>query len=121
MDKPNALREEEKNIYDSALRIYSSIMKWEGTQGHEVYNYFQKNKASDLWLEYIDEDDEPIANDILAYLEIHDDIIFMYKLQDHAYLSHGTTIDALQDRLSDRFPDKRFAITSDTLDETGIL
>ena len=22
----------------------SSIMKWEGTQGHEVYNYFQKNK-----------------------------------------------------------------------------
>ena len=71
--------------------------------------------------EYIDEDDQPIANDILAYLEIHDDIIFMYKLQDHAYLSHGTTIDALQDRLEDRFPDKRFAITSDNLDETGIL
>jgi len=71
--------------------------------------------------EYIDEDDEPIANDILAYLEIHDDIIFMYKLSDHGYLSHGKSIDSLQDRLSDRFPNKRFAITSDNLDETGIL
>ena len=36
LDKPNTLREEEKNIYDSALRIYSSIMKWGGNSLSEI-------------------------------------------------------------------------------------
>jgi len=71
--------------------------------------------------EYIDEDDQPIIDDILAYLEVHDNIIFMYKLKDSSYLSHGVDIVSLQDRLSDRFPNKRFAITAENLDETGIL
>jgi len=55
LDKPNALREEEKNIYDSALRIYSSIMKWGGNslgeieECIEVLEYFEDyEKCKDL-------------------------------------------------------------------------
>jgi hypothetical protein len=69
--------------------------------------------------EYIDEDNQIIVNDILAYLEVHDNIIYMYKLKDNTYLSHGTSIESLQDKLLDRFPNKTFAIALD--DEEGIL
>ena len=71
--------------------------------------------------EYYDEEDQPIGNeDILSYLEVHEDTIFMYDSK-HNYLSHGDTIESLQDRLRDRFPNKRFAITQENIEEIGII
>lgn len=71
--------------------------------------------------EYYDEEGKPIGDkDILSYLEVHDNVFFMYDAK-HNYLSHGDTIEALQDKLRDRFPNKRFAITQDDLEKAGII
>ncbi|CAB4127238.1 hypothetical protein UFOVP84_87 [uncultured Caudovirales phage] len=81
----------------------------------ELYIEWEDNE------EYYDEEDEPIGdNDILSYIEVHDDVFYMYD-EKHTYLSHGDTIELLQDRLRDRFPNKRFAITHDNLEKTGII
>jgi hypothetical protein len=87
----------------------------------------QKFESGELYIEweddeeYYDEEDEPIGKeDILSYLEVHDDIIFMYDSK-HNYLSHGNTIESLQDRLIERFPNKRFAITDENLKEIGLI
>ena len=93
------------------LGIRRTIQKFESG---ELYIEWEDNE------EYYDEDDPIGKEDVLSYLEVHDDIIFMYDSK-HNYLSHGNTIESLQDRLTERFPNKRFAITHDNLKDAGII
>ena len=58
-------------------------------------------------------------NFILIDIEQHDGKYFVYNHKDKTFMAQGTTRQALEEMLEDRFPGKKFAASEENLIEMG--
>lgn len=64
--------------------------------------------------------EEEKENTMYIKIEKHDNVFFVYGLEDNQFLAQGSSIQDLEKMLATRFPGKRFAAKEENLNAMGI-
>lgn len=104
-------------MFELIVVIFAFVIGWYAREWHAtiVMNRFMnrfEEKTRDA-LEKIQE------NLIKIKIEKHNDMFFVYGLEDDEFMAQGSTRKELEDNLRKRYPGKTFAAESDNLKEVG--
>jgi hypothetical protein len=99
-------------VYTFIVWLGGSIAGWNAREKHA-------KKQVDKFFEQVDEAEEEELLHIV--IEKHNDMLFVYDKDTKQFMAQGSTKEAVEKILVERFPGKRFACHESTLKEVGFI
>lgn len=98
------------------LIVVSVISFVWGWKTRETVAIHQTNKMFETIAHKLEEEE---SNLIKIKIEKHDGILFAYRYDDSMFITQASDRKELEEKLSEKYPGKRFGCTEDNLKEIG--
>jgi len=101
-------------VYTFIVWLGGSIAGWNAREKHakkQVEKHFKN-------IQEFEEQEEELLHIII---EKHNDMLFVYDKDTEQFMAQGSTREAVEKVLVERFPGKRFACHESTLKEVGFI
>jgi predicted negative regulator of RcsB-dependent stress response len=102
-------------VFTFVVWVMGAVSGWNARERHaktQVEKHFQQIQ------EFVEEQEE---EQIHIIIEKHNDMLFVYDKETKQFMAQGTSKEAVEKVLVERFPGKRFACPESILKEVGFL
>jgi predicted negative regulator of RcsB-dependent stress response len=102
-------------VFTFVVWVMGAVSGWNAREKHaktQVEKHFQQIQ------EFVEEQEE---EQIHIIIEKHNDMLFVYDKETKQFMAQGTSKEAVEKVLVERFPGKRFACPESILKEVGFL
>jgi len=99
-------------VFTFVVWIMGAVSGWNAREKHA-------KKQVDKFFEQVDDAEEEELLHII--IEKHNDMLFVYDKDTKQFMAQGSTKEAVEKILVERFPGKRFACHESTLKEVGFI
>lgn len=98
-------------VFTSIVWIMGGVYGWNAREKHA-------KRQMEKFFDQVEESKEELLHVII---EKHNDMLFVYDKDTKQFMAQGSTKEAVEKILVERFPGKRFACHESTLKEVGFL
>lgn len=98
-------------VFTFVVWIMGAVSGWNAREKHA-------KRQMEKFFEQVDDAEEELLHIII---EKHNDMLFVYDKNTKQFMAQGSTKEAVEKILVERFPGKRFACHESTLKEVGFI